>query len=107
MWVGFLYTLVARVLSGFRVTSTSRKRSWASDSLSAVNWIVASMVLMWRWKSSTRWALRAQQVFSTYRFKNLDGWGYVERALDSTSSITRSAATTETGDPMAVPWICW
>lgn len=25
----------------------------------------------------------------------------------SGSSMTRSAATTETGDPMAVPWICW
>ena len=61
MWVGFLYTLVARVLSGFQITSTSRKASWASDSLSAVNWIVASIVLMWRWKSSMWWALRAQQ----------------------------------------------
>ena len=34
------------------MTSTSRKASWASDSLSAVNWIVASMVLMWQWNSS-------------------------------------------------------
>ena len=107
MWVGFLYTLVARVLSGFRMTSTSRKASWASDSLSTVNWIVASMVLMWRWKSSMCRALRAQQVSSTYRFQNLGGWGYVERALDSTSLMTKSAATTETGDPIAVPWICW
>ena len=49
MWVGFLYTLVARVMSGFQM-STSRKASWASDSLSAVNWIVASMVLIWQWK---------------------------------------------------------
>ena len=55
---------------------------------------------MWR-------ALRAQQLSSTYRFQNLGGWGYVERALDSTSSMTKSAATTETGDPIAVPWICW
>ena len=107
MWVGFLYTLVARVLPGFRITSTSRKASWASDSLSAVYWIVASMVLMWRWKSSMWWALRAQQVSSTYRFQNVGGWGYVERALDSTSFMTKSVATTETEDPMAVPWICW
>ena len=28
-------------------------------------------------------------------------------ALSSTSSITRFATTTETGDPMAVPWTCW
>ena len=48
--------------SGFWMTSTSRKASWASDSLSTVNWIVASMVLMWRWKSSMWRALRAQQV---------------------------------------------
>ena len=33
MWVGFLYTLVARVLSGFWMMSTSRKASWAFDSL--------------------------------------------------------------------------
>ena len=44
---------------------------------------------------------------STYHFQNLGGWGCVERALDSMSSMTKSAATTETGDPMAVPWICW
>ena len=48
MWVGFLYALVTRILSGFCITSTSRKASWASDSLTAVNWIVVSMVLMWR-----------------------------------------------------------
>ena len=40
--------------------SKSRKASWASDSLYTVNWIVASMVLMWRWKSSMWQALRAQ-----------------------------------------------
>ena len=28
------------------------------------------------------------------------------KGLCSTSSITRLAITTETGDPMAVPWIC-
>ena len=106
-WVGLLYTLVARVLSGFRITSTSRKASWASDFQSAVNWIVVSMVLMWRWKSSTWWALRAQQVSSTYCFQNVGGWGYVERELDSMSSMSKSAATIETGDPMAVQWICW
>ena len=32
MWVGFQYTIVVRVLSGFRMTSTSRKVSWASES---------------------------------------------------------------------------
>ena len=106
MLLGFLYTLVARVLSRFR-TSTSRKASWTSGSLSAVNWILVSMVLMWQWKSSTRWALGAQQVSSTYHFQNLGGWGYVERALDSMSSMAKSATTTETGDPMAVPRICW
>ena len=73
MWVGFLYTLAAMVMSGFQITSTSRKASWASDSLSAVNWIVASMVLIWQWKSSMWWDLRAQQVSSTYCFQNLGG----------------------------------
>ena len=73
MWAGFLYTLVARVLSGFRITSTSRKASWASDSLFAVNWIVASVVLMWRWKSSMWWALRAQPGVIYVSFPEL-GW---------------------------------
>ena len=39
-------------------------------------------------------------MLSTYRFQNLGGWGYVERALESTSPMTKSAATTETG----IPW---
>ena len=39
---------------------------------------------------------------STYLFQKRDGEGEEVRALDSTSSITRSAATTETGDP----WLC-
>ena len=44
----------------------------------------------------------------TYHFQNLGGWGgCVERALDSMTSMTESATTTETGEPMAVPWICW
>ena len=33
--------------------------------------------------------------------------GYVERAMDSTSSTTRFAATMKTGDPIAVPSIFW
>ena len=40
---------------------------------------------------------------STYRFQNLGGLGYVVRALDSTSSITKSATARDTGDPIAVP----
>ena len=95
MLVGFLYTLVARVPTEFRITSTSMKASWASDSLSAVNWIVASMVLMWRCKLFMWWALRAQQVSSTYRFQNLGGWGYLERALDSTTSLCRTLSDTD------------
>ena len=43
---------------------------------------------MWQCKSSMWRALRAQQVSSTYRFQNLGGWGYVERALDSTTSLS-------------------
>jgi len=33
VWVGFLYTLVARIFSGFPATSACSKASWASDSL--------------------------------------------------------------------------
>jgi len=35
------------------------------------------------------------------------GSGYVETALCSTSSVTRSATMADTGDPMAVPKDCW
>ena len=72
--------------------------------LSTVNQIVASVVLMWQWKSSLRLALRPQQLPFMYRFQSSGDLG--TWALASISFITRSAATTETGDPMAVPCIC-
>ena len=49
----------------------------------------------------------AMQVSSTYLFQKGGGSGYVETALCSTSSVTRSATMTDTGDPMAVPNDCW
>ena len=50
---------------------------------------------------------RAVKVSSTYRFQK-GGWIVQEvRALCSTSSITRLATVTETGDPIAVPKTCW
>ena len=45
-------------------------------------------------------------VSSTYLLQNCDGLWKVDGASCSTSSITRFATTTDTGDPIAVPWIC-
>ena len=75
MWVGFLYTVVSMVLSGFQRISTSRNASWAWASLSNVNWMVSSMVFKWRWKSCPISDLRAQHVLSAYLFQNFGGLG--------------------------------
>ena len=45
-------------------------------------------------------------VSSTYLLKIRGGVWKVDSASCSTSSITRFANTTDTGDPIAVPWIC-
>ena len=47
------------------------------------------------------------QVSSTYLFQKGGGCEYVDRALCSTSSMTRFATVTDTGDPIAVPKDCW
>ena len=44
---------------------------------------------------------------STYLFQNNGLWVQVESALSSTSSITKSATVTETGDHIAMPKVCW
>ena len=46
-------------------------------------------------------------VSSTYLFQNNGLWVQVESALSSTSSITRSATVTVTGNPIAVSKVCW
>ena len=48
-----------------------------------------------------------QQVLSTNRFQKRGEREKEERAWDSTSSMTRSAKTTETGEFTAVLWTCW
>ena len=53
-----------------------------------------------------QWDGSAVHVSSTYHFQNLGGVSVVARALSSTSSITRLAIITETGEPMAVPKVC-
>ena len=49
----------------------------------------------------------AIQVSSTYLHQNLKGTSVVARTLSSTSSIAKLATVTETGDPIAMPKICW
>ncbi len=49
---------------------------------------------------------QAVQVSSTYFFQNGSLDGKDVRALSSTSSMTRSATVTDTGDPIAVPNVC-
>ena len=46
-------------------------------------------------------------VSSTYLFQNNGLWVQEESILSSTSSITRSATVTETGDPTAMLKVCW
>ena len=49
----------------------------------------------------------AVQLLSTYLFQKDGGCGYIDKALCSTSSMTRFTTVTDTGDPMAVPKDCW
>jgi len=72
-----------------------------------VNWIDGSTELRWAWKAWTCSGGSAMQVSSTYLFQKGGGSGYVETTFWSTSSVTRSASITDTGDPMAVPKDCW
>ena len=78
------------------------------DSFSMVNLIEGSTVLRWS-KNRLTWSSgRAVNVSSTYRFQNGgDGCGQVLSALSSMSSMRRFATVTDTGDPIAVPKICW
>ena len=46
MWVGFLLTVVLKVLSGCMVTRVSRKGSESCCVGSTVNWICGSWLLM-------------------------------------------------------------
>ena len=106
MWVFFLYTDVDRGPSSWWVTKVSRKESDPFDSFSMVNLIVGSTVLRWSRNRLTWSSGRAVNVSSTYRFQKVGGCEQVLRALSSTSSITRFATVTDTGDPIAVPKIC-
>ena len=84
----------------------SRKGSRPFDSLSIVNCMQGSILFRWSWKESTRLEGSAVHVSSTYLLQNRGGVWKVDSASCSTSSITRFATTTDTGDPIAVPWIC-
>ena len=59
--------------------------------------VVQEVIHLVQWEHST------VHVSSTYDFQNLGGIFVVARALSSTSSMTRFATVTDTGDPIAVP----
>ena len=85
------------------VRSTSRNGSCPSDYLSTVNWMFGSILLRCARKGSTRTVI----VLSMYLLQKRGGVWKEDRALHSMSSITRFATTTDTAEPMAVPWTCW
>ena len=103
VWVGFRYTLVVREPSSLHIILTSRNDA-ACPSLSSVNWM---LWLMWASISSTWSAGIAERTSSTYLFQNTVGTGDILGARSSICSITMLATTTDTGEPIAVPKICW
>ena len=73
---------------------------------SVVNYICGLMELMCGencWLCSASWI---RNMSSTYLSQRLGGLGAVLMALDSNSSMNRSATIVMMWEPMAVPWTC-
>ena len=88
VWVGFLYTFVVKVPSGWDVTKMSRNGMEPSSPASfTVNWMDVSTVLIC-WKNSTLcdfcWTTK---VSSTYLLQILVGFSAVLMALCSKASM--------------------
>ena len=77
------------------------------DTSSIVNWTNGLMEFKWWWNARIWSNDRADRVSSTYLFQNNGLWVQVDSVLSSTSSMTRSATVTVTGNPIAVPKVCW
>ena len=85
----------------------SRKGSCLFDSFSIVNCILGLILFRWLRKEYTRSKGRAVHVLLAYLLQNLGGGVWkVDSASRLTSSMTTFANSTDTGDPIAVPWIC-
>ena len=106
VWDGFLYTLVLIDPSDPQASSTSRNGSCPSFSISTVKLMLSSIPLRWTSRSWTLSFGTAVHVSSTYLFQKGSGASKVAKARSSTSSITRLATDTDTGDPIAVPKTC-
>ena len=95
MWVCFLLTVVFRVLSGLWETSTSKMASFDSDSFSIVNCLFYGIDVM-------------VELIYILSFEGTKGIIYITlpelrwTGVSGKSSITSSATTTDTGDPIAV-----
>ena len=107
VWIGFLYTLVSKLLSACGVTRVSRKGIEPSALVfSAVNWIPSSMELIYV-KNSSLWTdFMTTKASSTNLFHRLGVCGAEQRALASDSSIRKLATMGFNGDPIAAPSIC-
>ena len=105
MWVGFLYTMVVRILLGPWETRVSKKgKTPLSLGFSMVSWMWGSMeVMCWRncWLWSACWMTK---VSSTYPSQSLGRFGAVLMALDLNSSMNWLAMRGLIGESIAAPW---
>ena len=91
----------------FRFINISRNGRELLFSSSAVNWI-SSLKLFRCYNRFSVWSLgMAETTSSTYLFQNNIGHGKLTSTCFSTYYITTSAITTDTGEPIGVPWTCW
>ncbi len=107
MCVGFLYTVVSSVPSGFLLIRPSRKDSSRfSFWLSTVNLIASLMVLMCTRNLRATYFNSITKVSSTYRFQIFGGRLIVVIAMFSKFSIKMSATTGDNGKPMGSHSFC-
>ena len=108
VWVGFLYTVVARLPSLCGVTKVSKKGIDPSPLVvSAVNLMFGSIEFIWWKNSSLCCSSWMTNVSSTYLFHRLGGCGAVSKASFSNFSMQILATMGLSGLTMAASSICW
>ena len=105
--VGFLYIEKLNLPTMLFVIFKSRKFIDEFSSLSTVNYMELLTLLIMLRVLSIASSFRQAITSSTYRYqKSILSWIYAIMDF-SMFCITISAITTETGDPIGVPFICW
>ena len=95
------------LVSGHAPVVASRKATESFFSFSIVKLIEFSTALIWLKRSVSLICLRRTKMSSMYRFQSFGPDIKAFSARVSTSSITMFAITADTGEPTAVPKICW